>query len=217
MSIEHARFNMVEQQIRTWDVLDSTVLDVCTRVNRENYVPQNLQSLAFADTEIEIGFGQHMMSPKIEARALQALKIESSDTVLEIGTGSGFMAALLSSLADRVDSLEINAELATTAAERLASDGFDNCTVRECDGIDGFIANAPYDAIMLSGSCVERRPKLEELLAIGGRLFVVLGIAPVMQAILVTRYDKETWISEDLFETTITPLIGAEKKREFQF
>ena len=217
MSIERARFNMVEQQIRTWDVLDPTVLDVCARINRENYVPQNLQSLAFADTEIEIGFGQHMMSPKIEARALQALKIESADKVLEIGTGSGFMAALLSSLAHRVDSLEINAELATSAAEKLASDGFNNCTVRACDGIDGFIANAPYDAIMVSGSCIERRPKLEKLLVVGGRLFVVLGIAPVMQAILVTRYDKETWISEDLFETTITPLIGAEKKREFQF
>ena len=217
MSIERARFNMVEQQIRTWDVLDPTVLDVCARINRENYVPQNLQSLAFSDTEIEIGFGQHMMSPKIEARALQALKIESADKVLEIGTGSGFMAALLSSLAHKVDSLEINAELATSAAEKLASDGFDNCTVRACDGIDGFIANAPYDAIMISGSCVERRPELEELLAIGGRLFVVLGVSPVMQAILVTRYDKETWISEDLFETTITPLIGAEKKREFQF
>jgi protein-L-isoaspartate(D-aspartate) O-methyltransferase len=217
MSIERARFNMVEQQIRTWDVLDATVLDVCARVNRENYVPQNLQSLAFADTEIEIGFGQHMMSPKIEARALQALKIESADRVLEVGTGSGFMAALLSSLAHKVDSLEINAELATSAAEKLASDGFKNCTVRACDGIDGFIDNAPYDAIMISGSCAERRPTLEELLAIGGRLFVVLGISPVMQAILVTRYDKETWISKDLFETTITPLIGAEKKREFQF
>ena len=182
-----------------------------------NYVPQNRQSLAFADTEVEIGFGQHMMSPKIEARALQALKIESADRVLEIGTGSGFMAALLSSLAQKVDSLEINAELAASAAEKLASDGFDNCTVRACDGIDGSIADAPYDAIMISGSCVERRPELEELLAIGGRLFVVLGVSPVMQAILVTRYDKETWISEDLFETTITPLIGAEKKREFQF
>jgi len=158
-----------------------------------------------------------MMSPKIEARALQALKIESADRVLEIGTGSGFMAALLSSLAHKVDSLEINAELATSAAEKLASDGFDNCTVRACDGIDGSIANAPYDAIMISGSCVERRPELEELLAIGGRLFVVLGVSPAMQAILVTRYDKETWISEDLFETTITPLIGAEEKREFQF
>ena len=217
MSIERARFNMVEQQIRTWDVLDPTVLDVCARINRENYVPQNLQSLAFADTEIEIGFGQHMMSPKIEARALQALKIESADRVLEIGTGSGFMAALLSTLAHSVDSLEINAELAKSSAEKLASDGFDNCTVRTCDGINGFNANAPYDAIMISGSCVERRPKLEKSLAIGGRLFVVLGIAPVMQAVLVTRYDQETWISEDLFETTITPLIGAEKKREFQF
>ncbi|MBT6675305.1 MAG: protein-L-isoaspartate O-methyltransferase, partial [Proteobacteria bacterium] len=100
---------------------------------------------------------------------------------------------------------------------RLASDGFDNCTVRACDGIDGFIASAPYDAIMISGSCAQRRPKIEKLLAIGGRLFLVLGVAPVMQATLITRYDQETWISEDLFETTVTPLIGAEKKREFQF
>mgnify|MGYP006089759549 CR=1 FL=1 len=217
MNIERARFNMVEQQIRTWEVLDTEVLDVCAGIKRENYVPKNFQNLAFTDTEIEIGFGQRMMCPKIEARALQALKIESTDTVLEIGTGSGFMAALLSSLAQKVDTLEINADLATSAAEKLAKDGFENCTVHLSDGIDGFAANAPYNAIMVSGSCAGRRKTLENSLTVGGRLFIVVGVEPVMEAILITRYAEKIWISEDLFETTIMPLIGAEKKREFQF
>ena len=217
MNIELARFNMVEQQIRTWEVLDTEVLDLCAGMKRENYVPNSFQNLAFTDTEIEIGFGQHMMCPKVEARALQSLKIEHTDNVLEIGTGSGFMAALLSSLAQRVDTLEINPDLAASATERLARDGFENCIVHILDGVDGFATNAPYNAIMISGSCPERRKELEKSLAVGGRLFAIIGVAPIMQAILVTRYAEDIWISEDLFETLMTPLIGAERKRKFRF
>ncbi len=217
MDLETARFNMIEQQIRPWDVLDPTVLAACANVPRELFVPEAYSNLAFTDTEIDLGHGQTMLAPKLEARALQALGIRTSDRILEIGTGSGYLAALLATLGAHVTSIEYFEDLSTFAHTNLRRAGIANTKLHVGDGIDGWSTAEPYDVIVVTGSCPTRRTSIEQQMSINGRMFIVVGERPVMEAILVTRLSKDTWASESLFETELAPLIGAETKPVFKF
>lgn len=217
MDLETARFNMVEQQIRTWEVLDAHVLDACGHVPRELFVPDAYRNLAFCDTGIDIGHGQVMMSPKIEARLLQALDVRASDRILEIGTGSGFLTALLATLGAHVTSIEIFGDLSERAKQNLRRAGIANTKLHIGDGLEGWSTAEPYDVIVVTGSSPARRPAIEAQMSIQGRLFIVVGTGPVMEALLITRLSKDTWASEILFETELPALIGAETPPEFRF
>jgi protein-L-isoaspartate(D-aspartate) O-methyltransferase len=217
MDFETARFNMVEQQIRTWDVLDANVLEACAKVHRERFVPEGYRQLAFSDTAIDIGHGQAMMLPKIEARLLQALDVQRSDRVLEIGTGSGYLTALLATLAAHVTSIEIFDDLSSRAKHNLRNAGIGNVALHVGDAVDGWSTAEPYDVIVVTGSSSVRRPLIEQQLSQHGRMFIVVGDAPVMEALLITRLAKDSWSVESLFETEVAPLIGAQAKPEFKF
>ena len=193
------------------------LLAACGDVPRERFVPPAFQSLAFSDTGIDIGHGQSMMAPKIEARLLQSLNIAAADRVLEIGTGSGYLTALLGTLGAHVTSIEYHADLSEGAAGALRECGISNVTLHVGDGLDGWASAEPYDAIAVTGSCPQRRAAIEQQLSINGRMFVVVGEAPVMTATLITRISKDAWAEEALFETELAPLIGAEHKPEFKF
>ena len=215
MDFERARFNMVEQQIRPWDVLDQSVLDLMERSPRDGFVPDEYRRLAYADVSVPIGNGETMLPPRIEGRLLQALGIEPDERVLEIGAGSGFLTWLLAQRAAHVIGLERKAPLAARARANLAAHGVGNATVVTGDGRHGWERDAPYDAIAAGGSVPEPEPALEEQLAIGGRLFIVIGTAPAMEAMLVHRTGEREWIRESLFETVLPPLVGAEAPRRF--
>lgn len=217
MDFETARFNMVEQQIRTWDVLDANVLDACAKVHRERFVPEGYRQLAFSDSAIDIGHGQAMMPPKIEARLLQALDVQRGDRVLEIGTGSAYLTALLATLAAHVTSIELYADLSLRAKHNLRDANISNVALHVGDAVDGWSTAEPYDVIVVTGSSPARRPLIEQQLSQNGRMFIVVGTAPVMEALLITRLAKDSWAVECLFETELAPLIGAEAKPEFQF
>ena len=217
LDLEKARFNMIEQQIRPWEVLDQRVLNTYSLVPREQFVPEAYRALAFTDTEIPLGHQQRMMSPKVEARMLQALDIQPSDRVLEIGTGSGYLSALLAKLSAHVTSIEFFADLSQQAKENLARAGIPNTKLHVGDGIDGWSTAEPYDVIAVTGSCPTRRPSIEQQLSIGGRMFLVVGAAPVMEATVVTRVTKDIWTTEVVFETELDKLIGAEAPKEFAF
>ena len=216
MDFEQARFNMVEQQIRTWEVLDPTVLDLLVRVKREEYVPARYRNLAFTDMEIPLGHGESMLAPKVEARLTQALSLTPADRVLEVGTGSGYMTALLASLASHVYSVEIIPEFHEAAKRKLAEHGFANITVELGDGARGWDAHAPYDAIVIAGSLPSLPPAFERSLAPGGRLVVIVGDPPVMTAQLVHRVG-DGFAREGLFETCIRPLRNALQPERFVF
>ena len=186
MNIEQARFNMVEQQIRPWDVLDQQVLDLLFVVKREDFVPAAYRNLAFADMEIPIGQGQVMLAPRVEARLLQELGVKKSDRVLEIGTGSGYMAALLAARAEHVVTVELDPGLAAQARSNLERAGVTNVTVEEGNGARGWPQRGPYDVIVLSGSVPVLAPEFLKQLRVGGRLAAIIGDAPVMEAQLIT-------------------------------
>ena len=213
---EQARFNMIEQQIRTWEVLDGRVLDLLQQIPREDFVPQQYQGLAFADLEIPLGFGELMLSPKLEARIVQALEIKKTDKVLEIGTGSGYLTALLAAQAQQVVSVEINPSFSATAKQRLASHGIYNASLRTGDATNGWAAEGPYDVIVFTGSLPVAPTAVEQQLATGGRLFVVVGEAPVMEATLVHRLNNG-FKRDVLFETCVPALINAPQPDRFQF
>lgn len=217
MDVEIARFNMVEQQIRPWDVLDTRVLDTCLKVPREFFVPDEYRNLAFSDTTINIGYGQSMMTPKVEARMLQALNIQPDNAVLEIGTGSGYVSALLGTLSQHVISVEIINELAQTAKSKLKAAAIGNVSCHISNGLEGWNDGAPYDVIAVTASSPTRIAELERQLNIGGRIFIFIGVPPVMNATLLTLQDKDNWTEEILFETEVPSLIGAEYKPEFSF
>lgn len=217
MNLEKARFNMIEQQIRPWEVLDQDVLDLLFVVKREEFVPLAYRQLAFADIEIPLGHAACMLAPKIEAHALQALRVRKHDKVLEIGTGSGYMAALLAAHAEQVWSVEIVPELAEAAQARLKRQRINNVTVETGDGAMGWPAHAPYDVIMVSGSLPMMPPELLAQLKIGGRMFVIVGEAPVMSAQLITRTTQETYQSTNLFETMASVLVNAPQPERFTF
>jgi len=217
MNVEQARFNMIEQQIRPWEVLDQQVLDLLFVVKREDYAPAACKSLAFADMEIPIGHGQTMLAPKVEARLLQELAIKKTDKVLEIGTGSGYMAALLAARAEYVISVEINPEIAAQAKEKLAAGRVANVSVEIGDGVRGWPARAPYDVIVVSGSLPEVPAELLAQLRVGGRLAIVVGRAPVMEAQLITCTAEGVYNTVNLFETVVAPLQQSAPKRVFEF
>jgi protein-L-isoaspartate(D-aspartate) O-methyltransferase len=217
MNIEQARFNMIEQQIRPWEVLDQEVLDLLFAMKREEFVPAHYQAFAFADVEIPLGHGATMLAPKIEARILQALQLRASDRVLEIGAGSGYMAALLGAKAEHVYSVEIVPELMQMARENLKRQGVDNVTLEQGDGARGWAAHAPYDVIVLSGSTPALPPAFLQQLKSGGRLFAVVGEPPAMQAQLVMHAGEGIFQSANLFETSIAPLRNALQRERFTF
>ncbi|MBE0510539.1 MAG: protein-L-isoaspartate O-methyltransferase [Gammaproteobacteria bacterium] len=217
MNIEQARFNMIEQQVRPWDVLDQQVLDQIARIPREEFVPKALRSVAFSDTALPIGNGQLMMEPKQEARLLQALALQPGDKVLEIGTGSGYLTALLASQAARVISVEIDDELLAQAREHLAAQGIANVELLEGNAARGWDAEQPYDAIAVTGSLPSIPTSLKENMQIGGRMFVVVGRAPMMQAMLVTRLNIKEWQELPLFETLLAPLQSDAGRTDFVF
>ena len=224
MNLEKARANMVEQQIRPWEVLDQDVLDLLYAVPREDFVPPSCRNLAFTDMEIPIGEGEKMWAPKIEARVLQALAPKRSDRVLEIGTGSGYLTALLAHRSARVTSVEIRPSLATFGKANIARHGVDNVTLLVGDGARGLppgtAAEEPYDIVVLTGSVpVLPRALLAEL-APGGRAFAVIGEAPLMTACIVTRTGSgsaSSFRTLPLFETVIAPLVNCEQPSRFAF
>jgi len=224
-SLEQLRFNMIEQQIRTWDVLDLQVLDLLTVVRREEFVPPAHRGLAFFDLEIPLRgtpeeaqrLGQIMLAPKVEARLLQDLKLQPHEKVLEVGTGSGYMAALLAGRAQRVISLEIEPELVKMARDNLQRAGIRNAEVRQADGAQGLAAEGPFDAIVLSGSVAEVPEALLQQLKVGGRLITVVGEEPVMRATLVTRTGETHFTTAQPWDTVAPRLLNFPARPRFQF
>jgi protein-L-isoaspartate(D-aspartate) O-methyltransferase len=214
---EQARFNMIEQQIRTWEVLDPVVLDLLKKIPRENFIAPQYLGLAFADLEIPIGHGQLMLSPKMEGRIIQALEIKKTDKVLEIGTGSGYLTALLATLAEQVYSVELVAELSQNAQKRLSQHNIQNVTLEIGDAANGWPAHAPYDVIVFTGSLPVAPDSVQQSLTIGGRMFVVVGEAPVMQATMIQRISADTFKRDVLFETCLPALVNAPQPERFQF
>jgi len=217
MNIEQARFNMIEQQIRPWEVLDPQVLDLLFVVKREDFVPDAYRNLAFADMEIPLGSGQAMLAPKIEAKLLQELGITKSDKVLEIGTGSGYMAALLAARAEHVVTVECRPELAEVARSNLERAGVNNVTVEVGNGANGWAQRGPYDAIVVSASLPAVPAALLRQLRVGGRLAVIVGEAPVMEAQLITCSAEGVYNTVNLFETVVPALDGVEARSAFSF
>ncbi|HLD08925.1 MAG TPA: protein-L-isoaspartate O-methyltransferase [Methylophilaceae bacterium] len=214
---EQARFNMIEQQIRTWEVLDPTVLDLLKRVPREAFVPPQYAGLAFADLEIPIGHGQTMLSPKIEGRILQALELKKTDKVLEIGTGSGYLTALLAKSAKQVISIDIHPDLSQIAQQRLTQQKISNVTLEIGDAANGWDAHAPYDVIVFTGSLPVPPDNVQQSLSVGGRMFVVIGEAPVMEATIIRRIAANSFKQDVLFETCLPALANAPQPQRFQF
>lgn len=216
MNVEIARRQMIEQQVRAWEVLDERVLGVLAQVRRELFVPPAYRQLAFADTAIPLRPGSSMLPPKVEGRILQALDVQNEDEVLEVGTGSGFFAACLARLSRRVRSLEIHKELTERARENLRAAGIDRVGLETADAMQLTDANR-YDAIAVTGSLPMEDPRFEQALKVGGRLFVIVGAAPVMEASLVRRVSEREWVRESLFETVVEPLINAAAPPRFVF
>lgn len=216
MNLEQARFNMIEQQIRTWEVLDPVILELLHQVPRENFVPDGYKGLAFADLEIPLGYGQVMLPPKLQARMVQILGIKNTDSVLEIGTGSGYMTALLAKLALQVDSVEIVPELSNFAMQKLVSHNVANATLAIGDGASKW-GDKTYDAIVLTGSVPLFPTDYQHQLKPGGRLLAVVGEGPAMEAVLVTRMGPDAFHRISLFETCVPALQNAPQPERFSF
>ena len=221
MNYEQARFNMIEQQIRPWEVLDSQVLALLAVIKREDFVPTAYKALAFADMEIPLATpqrpGQCMLSPKVEARTLQDLAVQKYEKVLEIGTGSGYMAALLGHRAQQVISFEIDTALAQTARGNLQKAGIYNAEVHNANGADPAMLKGPFDVIVLSGSVAKVPDFLLALLKVGGRLSAVVGHEPVMRATLVTRVGQAAWRTTQAWDTVAPRLLGFPEPSKFSF
>jgi protein-L-isoaspartate(D-aspartate) O-methyltransferase len=225
IDIERARFNMIEQQIRPWDVLDLDVLALLQQVKREDFVPLAHKALAFVDmqipllgeTEEALRNGWCMLEPKMEARMLQDVAPKTHEKVLEVGAGSGYMAALLASQAQRVISLEIEPRLARMARENLQKAGIRNVEVREADGAQGLAAEGPFDVIVLSGSVHEVPPALLQQLKVGGRLGAIVGNEPVMRATFITRTGEAAWTTDQPWDTCAPRLAHFPEASRFRF
>lgn len=217
MNIEQARFNMIEQQIRPWNVLDTEILDLLHVVKREQFVPAAYQNLAFADVEIPLPGGEAMFAPKIEARFMEELKVRKHETVLEIGTGSGYMAALLAHRAAKVTTVEINPESVELAKKSLARAGITNVTVEQGNGVVEFGKGAPYDVIVISGALEVLPEELLKQVKPGGRIAAIVGEPPVMEASIITRTGENAWSTVKVFETNVKYLTGAPVPSHFQF
>jgi protein-L-isoaspartate(D-aspartate) O-methyltransferase len=216
MSFEQARFNMIEQQIRPWEVLDQRVLDVMAQTPREDFVPPPYRQLAFADVAIPLGHSQVMMIPKVEARMLQGLAVQATDRVLEVGTGSGFITACLARLGDSVVSVDIFPEFTQAARRKLQFHGISNVILHTGDAAQGW-GEQYYDIIAITGSLPVLPERWRQQLKIGGRLFVIVGESPVMEALLITRLSAHEWTTDSLFETELPPLLNITKPVVFEF
>jgi len=214
MNLEAARAQMLGQQIRAWEVLDDRVLHALGQTPRERFVPEDYRDLAFADTEIPLAHGQAMLAPKIEGRLLQALQIEPIDEVLEIGTGTGFLTACLARLARRVQSVDIFPDFIDSARPKLAAEGCGNVELKTADALEIELPGR-FDAVAVTGSLPVLPDAFARMLKPGGRLFVVVGRAPVMEARLITMQPSGDTASQSLFETVLTPLINAERPEPF--
>ena len=219
MDMNQARFNMIEQQIRPWEVLDPNVLSLLSTVRREDFVPMAHKALAFVDMEIPLGAApnQVMLAPRVQARLLQDLGVQPTDKVLEIGTGSGFMAALLGHQAHSVLSLEFDAGLAAQAQANLHKAGVHNVTVRQADGSQGAPADGPFDVILLSGSVAEVPAALLQQLSIGGRLAAIVGDEPMMRVTLITRSGDNSWTTTEPWDCNAPRLSGFPEPSRFKF
>lgn len=217
MNLEQARFNMIEQQIRPWDVLDPSVLELLRVVHREDFVPEAHKAQAFVDTELPLTAGRRMLAPKVEARLLQELKVQRHEKVLEIGAATGHLAALLSHKAQRVLALEADAGLAAAATANLKRAGALNVTVLNQDGATGLAAEEPFDVILLSGSVASVPQALLDQLKVGGRLAAVVGTEPVMRAVLITRTGPNDFRTVEMFDTVAGRLPGFAEAPAFSF
>ncbi len=221
MDLEQTRYNMVEQQIRPWDVLDQKVLNLLFELRREEFVPAVYRSLAFVDMEIPLGHGEVMLAPKMEARILQELQIKKTDRILEVGSGSGYLTALLARQGEHVYSVEIVPELKAMAEKNLQAHGISNVTLEQGDSAHGWPGHGPYDVIVLTGSTPVLPETFQNSLKTGGRMFAVVGDAPVMEAVLVTcvAQEKEAGVynTVSLFETCIPLLKNAQQPKRFVF
>jgi protein-L-isoaspartate(D-aspartate) O-methyltransferase len=217
MDLEQARYNMVEQQIRPWDVLNQDVLDLLFRVHREDFVPEAHRALAFVDMEIPLGHGQFMWTPKLEARALQEVAIRPTDRVLEVGTGSGYLTALLASQAAEVVSVDLVPEFTASAMQKLRAHGIDNVVVHTGDAARDWADDTGFDVIVLTGSTPLLSEAFRRRLRVGGRLFAIVGEPPAMHAQLITCTAPGAFRSVTLFETCVAPLVNAPHPAAFVF
>jgi protein-L-isoaspartate(D-aspartate) O-methyltransferase len=217
MNIEQARFNMIEQQIRTWEVLDPVVLDLLFEVKRENFVPPEHRELAFADLELPLGHGEAMMAPKLEARILQEVGVQPHEEVYEVGTGSGYLTALLARRARHVTSAEIHGDLLARASANLRTAGVANATLIEGDSARAPLSESAFDVIVLTGSTPVLPQAFLERLKPGGRLFAVVGDAPAMKGMLVRQPVAGSFQHRELFETVVKPLVNAVQPQRFRF
>jgi len=217
MNIEQARFNMIEQQIRPWNVLDQDILDLLHVVKREEFVPEAFQNLAFADVEIPLPGGEAMLNPKVEARIAQEIAVKKHESVLEIGTGSGYMAALLAHKARQVTTVEILPESVALAKANLAKAGITNVSVEQGNGAEGWAAGTEYDVIVVSGALPVLPEKLVKQLKVGGRMVAIIGEAPAMTCQIITRTSETAHDAVKVFETVAKPLTGAVAPSRFTF
>lgn len=216
MNTDYARLQMVNQQVRGWNVYDEDVLAMLRQLPREDFVPEGFESLAFADTAIPLGNDQHMMTPSQEGRVLQALGLQGGENVLEIGTGSGFLTACLASLSGQVTSIDVHADFVGAAGQKLAAAGFDNVELLQMDATQE-LPDDRFDAIAVTGSIQTFDPRFVEALSPHGRLFVIVGDSPAMEAKLIERTDEHDWQSLSLFETDIAPLVHGSLPPQFSF
>lgn len=217
LDMEQARFNMIEQQIRPCDVLEGRILELLKHVRRERFVPEDKREMAFMDMEIPLGYGVSMWQPKLEARTVQELHLTKSDKVLEVGSGSGYLTALLSVLAGHVTSVEIVPELSAIASQHLHAYHRDNVTLEIGDAARGWGGDARYDAIVLTGSTPVLPAAFQNSLNIGGRLFAIVGDAPVMEARLITRVAPDIYETVNIMEACVAPLQNAQQPKRFVF
>jgi protein-L-isoaspartate(D-aspartate) O-methyltransferase len=217
MNFEQARSNMIEQQIKPWDVPNQSVLDLISEIHREDFVPDEYKRLAFADTRIPLAHGQVMMTPKVEARLLQALEIKPEDEILEIGTGCAYLTALLAKSGHHVLSIDIHPEFTEQASSKLQQHDINNVTLESGDAVHGWQQSSPYDVIVFTGSVPFLEDCIQQQLKIGGRLFMITGQSPVMQARLITRIAENDWHDKVLFETDLPELEGAAQVEPFIF
>lgn len=217
MNLEQTRFNMVAQQIRTWNVLDDNVLDLLYKIKREEFIPTENRAMAFVDMEIPLGYGQVMLTPKMEARIVQELHVKKTDKILEVGSGSGYLTALLADQGTHVYSVEIIPELKTFAENNLKAHEITNVTIELGDAARGWRKNEPYDVIVLTASTPALPDAFQESLNPGGRLFAIVGEDPVMEALLITCIAPGKFTTTRLFETSTPPLINALQPTRFTF
>ena len=217
MNFEQARFNMVEQQVKTWEVLDARVLELLETIHREDFVPMRYRKMAFTDMAIPLDHGQTMMKPVVEGRLLQALELNPDETALEIGTGSGFITACLAQLAKHVVSVDVHEQFSNEAASRLKEKGIQNVELETGNAMTGWQPEQAHDVLVVTGSVPSVPDHFRGWVNPGGRIFVVCGEEPAMEAKLLTKLNATEWREESLFETDLARLIDAEKAPEFEF